>query len=253
MASRLKKWLRYRRDKAIARVKGLVPEPARRGLKQLRDRRNEIVSRAFSSAQMPTPEVRDEYHRLVAANVAGVLLKIMNRFYADLGVDAYSVPLVKALESFRRELPMGNLASHPVQAEPVLIQFERAFALFEAGRVNDALPLFEAVFRNSTARKLAGYDPYLKEAVIRSGEFLGRYHEKRGDVDASIVIYREILSIDRDGPIARRLMLLLSRRGDLREAAQFAETATMFKLNLFPRLPENNPYIATLETEFLVK
>ncbi len=216
MASRLKKWLRYRRNKAIARVKRLLPEPARRGFRQLQGMRNEIVSRAFSNAQMSTPEVRDEYRRLVATNVAGVLLKIMNRFYGDLGVDAHSVPLVKALESFRRELPIDNLATRPGQGEPVLIQFERAFALFEAGQVSDALPLFEAVFRNSTARKLASYDAYLKEAVVRSGEVLGRYHEKRGDVDAAIAIYREIVSIDQGGPIARRLMLLLSRRGDLR-------------------------------------
>jgi len=253
MASRLKKWLRYRRDKAIARVKRLLPEPARRRFRQLQGMRNEIVSRAFSSAQLSTPEVRDEYHRLVAANVAGVLLKIMNRFYGDLGVDAHSVPVVKALESFRRELPMDNLAAHRGQAEPVLVQFERAFALFEAGRVGDALPLFEAVFRNSTARKLASYDPYLKEAVVRSGEVLGRHHEKRGDVDTAIIVYREILSIDQGGTIARRLILLLSRRGDLREAAEFAENAAMSKLNLFPRLPENNPYIAVLQRELLGK
>jgi hypothetical protein len=48
-------------------------------------------------------------------------------------------------------------------------------------------------------------------------------------------------------------MVLLARRGDWQEAAKFSETATVPAQNLFPHLPENNPYIAMLETEFLTK
>ncbi len=252
MMVQLVKQLLYKRDGALAKVKRALPEPVRRGIRRLLSVRN-VVAQSFFNAQMRRPEVLDEYHRLVAGNVAGVLLKIMARFYADLGVDVHSVPLVKALESFRRGLPMDNLATSQGQSEPVLIQFERAFALFKAGRVGEAVPLFEAVFRNSVARKFVSYDPYVKEALVRSGVFLGRYHEKHGDVDASIAIYREVLSMAQDGPIARRLTLLLSRRGDLREAAKFAEIASLSKLNLFPRLREKNPYITALETEFLGK
>jgi tetratricopeptide (TPR) repeat protein len=253
MIVRLRKWLVYKRDRASARLRRALPETVRRGIRRLWGVRSAVVAQTFSNAQMPTPELLDEYHRLVAGNVASVLLKITARFYADLGVDVRSVPLVQALESFQRELPVDTASTSHWQAEPVLIQFERAFALAEAGRISDALPLFEAVFRNSVARKLVTYDPYVKEAIVRSGEFLGRYHEKHGDVDAAIAIYREILSVDEDGPIARRLTLLLSRRGDLREAAELAEMASQSRVNLFPRIPEKNPYIAALETEFLGK
>jgi tetratricopeptide (TPR) repeat protein len=249
---RLKKSLRYKTARALGRVGRVVPGPVRREIRRLLGVRNAVVAHFFR-VQMRRPELLDEYHRLVASNVASVLLKIMGRFYADLGVDAHSVPLVKTLESYRRELPSDNLATRQRQAEPVLIKFERAFALAEAGRLGEALPLFEAVFQNNMARKFVSYDPYVREAIVRSGEFLGRYHEKRGDGDASIAIYREILSIDQDGPIARRLTLLLSRRGDLREAAEVAEIASQSTPNLFPRIPENNPYIAALETEFFGK
>lgn len=253
MLVRLRKWLLYKRDRAIERAKRVLPAPVRRGIKWLLGVRNDGIPQTFSNVEMRTPELLDDYHRLVADNVAGVLLKIMARFYGDLGADLHSIPLVKALESFRRGLPMDNPAAREEQAEPMLIQFERAFALSEAGRVGDALPLFEAVFRNSAAHKFVRYDPYIREAIIRSGEFLGRFHEKRGDIDAAIAIYREVLSLDQDGLIARRLTLLLARSGDLREAAEVAEIASVSRLNLFPRIPDDNPYIAALETEFLGK
>jgi tetratricopeptide (TPR) repeat protein len=254
MESRLKRWLFYKGDEAVAKIKRRLPEPARRWIKRSLRLRDSIVSQAFSNAQMSTLQLQDEYHRLVAGNVTNVLLNIVSRFYRDLGVvDVHSVPLVKALESFRATLPASEVDVDQARQAPVLIRFERAFALSEAGRVNEALPLFELVFRDRTARKVAAYDPFAREAVVRSGEFLGRYHDKRGEVDASIAIYREIMSIEQDGLIARRLMLLLSRRGDLSEAAEFGEAAMLSKLNLFPRLPEKNPYIEALEREFLAK
>jgi hypothetical protein len=253
MKSRLKRWLLYRKDAAVARAKRALPEPARRLIKRALGVRSSVVSHAFSSAQMTTPQIWDEYHRLVADNVTGVLLKIMNRFYADLGVDARSIPLVKALESFRRKLPPDEVRGPEADAEPVLVRFERAVALSEVGRVNEALPLFISVFRDPAARKVSPHDPFVREAVVRSGEFLGRYHDKRGSVDAAIDVYRDILSIDRDGLIAGRLIVLLSRRGDLGDAAELAEMAMLFKGNLFPHLPEKNPYIAALESEIQAK
>jgi tetratricopeptide (TPR) repeat protein len=243
MTVRLKKWL----------LRWVVRGPIRPWIGRLLAARNRLISQNFLKAQMRTPELRDEYQRLVAGNVAGVLLKIMARFYSDLGVDVHSMPIVKSLESFLQELHVDNLTTPQGQSQPVLIQFERAFALFEAGQVGDALPLFEAVFRNSAARKYARYERYVKEAIVRSGEAFGCYHEKRGDIDSAIRNYREILALDQDGPIARRLALLLSRRGDLREVAELSEVAIDSELNLFPRLPEKNPYIAALEAKFLGK
>ena len=249
MIGRMTKWLRRNREKVKARIKLALPKTIHYRIYQLLVARNAMMSRIFFNAQMRTPEVRDRYDRMLAANVADVLLKIANRFYADLSVDARSVPLVKALESFREKLPMGDFATREGLTDPLLIRFERAFALAEAGRASEAVPLFEAVFRDPAARKFVKYDPYVKEAVARSGEFVGRYHEKRGDTDASIAIYREILSISPAGQIARRLALLLCRRGHLREAAEVAEIASLSKPNLFPRLPPRNLYIAAIETE----
>jgi len=253
MIVRLDKLLFHGRHEAMLWARRVLPEPVRRGIKRLFRLRKTVVAQTCSSGQTQTAELLDEYHRLMAANIAGVLLKIMARFYRHLGVDPRSIPLVKALESFRAELPVDKLVTGQAQAEPVLVQFERAFALSEAGQVDDALSLFEAVFRNSAAREVVPNDPYVKEAVVLSGEILGRFHEKRGNVDAAIAIYREILSFDKDGLIARRLTLILSRRGDLREAAEFAEIASHYRLNLFPRIPETNPYIAALKTQFLGK
>lgn len=252
MAGRLKKWLSYKREETAARIKRRMPEPARRWIKRSLRLRNEILSSIFAKDQLTTPRMRDEYHRVLAGNVSGVLLKIMIRFYSDLGVDAQSAPLVKALQAFRRSLPTDAGDGVPTPA-PVLIQFERAYALCEAGRASEAMSLFESVFRNQAARKALPYDPFVREAVVRSGEFIGRHYDKSGDFDAAIAIYRDILSQDRDGLIARRLMLLLSRRGDWHEVAELAETAISSNINLFPRLPQGNPYLAALETEFLSK
>ena len=253
MASRLQKRLRYERDAAVMKIKRALPEPVKRLIKRTLGMRNTFVSSAFSRSQMASPQSRDEYHRLVADNVAGVLLRVMTRFYGDLGIDAHSIPLVKALEAFRRTLPEDTVGHPQQQDASVLIRFERAFALSEAGRVSEALPLYESVFRDPAARNVLPYDPFVREAVVRSGEFVGRYYDKRGDAEAAIAIYRELLSFEQDGLIARRLVLLLARRGGWQEAAEFGETATVTSLNLFPHLPEKNPYIDTLKSEFLAK
>jgi|SRR5579872_7262685 len=247
MATRLQKWVRYRRDTAIGRIKRILPVPMKRAIKRALDARNSIVRRAFFDAQMVSPQIKDEYHRLVAENVANVLLKIMTRFYDDLGVDVRSIPLVKALQSFREKLPPDGTDAGRPQLAPVLIRFERAFTLSEAARASEALPLYESVFRNFVARKVLPYDPYVREAVVRSGEFLGRYHDKRGDADAAISYYRDILSVEKDSLIARRLIVLLARCGDWQDVAELGETAMISGRNLFPRLPEKNPYIAALE------
>ncbi len=91
-------------------------------------------------------------------------------------------------------------------------------------------------------------NPFIKEAVVRSGEILGRYQEKIGNINSAIAIYRQILQLDGNSVIARRLLLLLSRNGNLREAANFAETAIVNRMNLYPQ-PPDNPYIASLKNE----
>jgi tetratricopeptide (TPR) repeat protein len=237
----------YIRDTAVAIIKRALPAPIRRSMKQWLGRRAQIVSRMFLKSQMATPQLWDEYHRLMAANVCGVILKIMARFYGDLGFDARAVPLVKALAAFRRTLQTDVIEANGARPSPVLTQFERAYALYEEGLTHDALALFETVFRNRAARRVARFDPFVKEAVVRSGELLGRHYDKQGDADACIEIYRDIMSIHPDGIIAHRLIVLLCRTGNFSEAAEFGDAAMLFQVNLFPRLPKMNRYIAALE------
>jgi hypothetical protein len=253
MLTRLQRGLRHKSGAAMMRIKSIVPEPVKILIRRARNIRNARVSAAFFNSQMPNPEIRDEYQRLVAANVVGVLLNVMARFYSDLGVDAHSITLVKALESFRRTLPKVTGENRQGQSEPVLIRFERAFALSQANKATEALVLYESVFNDPTARKIMPYDPFVREAVVRSGEFIGRHNDKRGDAEAAIAVYREILSLERDGLVARRLVVLLGRRGDWREAAELSEMATTPSLNLFPHLPDNNPYIHALKARLIAK
>jgi tetratricopeptide (TPR) repeat protein len=207
-----------------------------------------------ASSQMDASQPHDDYHLLLARNVANVLLRIARRFYADLGLDERSAPLVTALQSFQATLPAAaadNGEGDGYLAAPVLVRFEWAYDRLENDRDDQALEVFSSVFHDGTARAAAADDPFVKEAVIRSGAYLGRDYDKRGDADAAIGIYREIMSIAPDGVIARRLMVLLSRRGDWKEAAECSEVAILSANNMFPRLPEGNPYISRLMKEVL--
>jgi hypothetical protein len=92
----------------------------------------------------------------------------------------------------------------------------------------------------------------LREAVVRSGEIVGRYYDNLGNVERAIGIYRDILSMDANSLVARRLIVLLSRSGRLREAAEFGETAIISRPNLFRHLPPN-PHIAALKAGLFLK
>ena len=191
-------------------------------------------------------EALDEYNKLVAGNVADLLLQVMTKFYGDLGADISSVALVQALNSFRRGLPSDN--AKPSETSSTLVQFERAWASYQSGQTADALRPFQMVFDDASARRRMKYNSFLKEAVIRSGEICGRHQEKIGNIDAAIAIYRQLVALDNASVVARRLLLLLARRGNLREAASLAEMAIVSRTNLYPHLPEN-PYIASLKKE----
>lgn len=198
------------------------------------------------------PGLADEYNRLLASNAANLLAEVMRRFYSDLGVDAHAVPLMQGLNRFRQQLSDKERDSPGSETASILIRFERAWNDFRKGRTDAALRSFETIFRDAIARKRAGRDPFVKEAVIRSGEILGRHQDTLGNLEQAIAIYREIIAVDPDGVIARRLTLLLARRGDLQQAAKLAETVVFSRPNLFPSLP-TNPYIANLKAEIARK
>ncbi len=52
----------------------------------------------------------------------------------------------------------------------------------------------------------------MKEALIRSGEILGRHYDTLGNVE-HVGIYREIIAMDPDSVVARPVAVLLARRG----------------------------------------
>lgn len=191
--------------------------------------------------------VSDDYRRLVAMNVADFLVNVMTTLYRKLGTDPRDAPLVQGLDRFRQKFPPNHedIQPHPTAT---LIPFEKAWGQYQAGKIDESLPLFEAIFRDPLARKKAVHNPYVKVAVIRSGEILGRHHDTRGRTDLAIAIYREIMSLDHNSIIAGRLLVLLARNGDLRAAANLAEEAIVSRPNLYPRLPDSG-YIASLKEE----
>jgi tetratricopeptide (TPR) repeat protein len=197
---------------------------------------------------VPSSEFAEEYDWLVASNMTDALIEVMSKFYTRIGIDPFKTPLVQGLHRFREKLSANAQRANQQGRRPPLVLFEAAWQQHRSGKVNEAREAFSAIFYDSTARTRAAHNPVLKEALVRSGEILGRYYDNIGEVERAIGVYRDIMSIDQNGLIARRLMLLLSRAGHLREAAAFGETAIISRANLFRSIPPN-PYMASLKGE----
>ncbi len=224
---------------AVEAIQGLLEDPGARS--------------ALADVDVTAPSaLMDDYDRLVAGNVVDALLDVMANFYGRLGVDPQTVPLVQALESSRRKLSAATPEAEQLPARSLLILFERAWKQHQAGQTEKSLRAFETIINDATARQRASYNPVLKEAVVRSGEILGRHYDTRGDATKAVTIYRNVLSVDPSSLIARRLIVLLSRGGRLAEAAEFADTAIISRTNLFRRLPAN-PHIAALKSELFLE
>jgi tetratricopeptide (TPR) repeat protein len=256
--------------KAVAWLRRACPPPVRQRLRRLLGGRavavidylivsNAVVRmRQHERAMVAAgPDLADKYHQLLAGNAADLMLEVMQKFYTDLGVEASSIPLVQALNRYQRKSRVdlserrGEAVAdgaQPGSNSSNLIRFETAWMLYRHQRHAEALKMFESIFRDTSARKQSARDPFVKEAVVRSGEILARHHDTAGKVEQAIAIYREITALDPDGVMARRLAVLLSRRGDLSEAAQLAESIVFSRPNLFPYL-QSNPYVASLKEE----
>jgi len=100
--------------------------------------------------------------------------------------------------------------------------------------------------------RLAKEDPFAKEALVRSGEIVGRHDERAGDGERAMTIYCQTMQIEENGVVARRMAVLRWRKGDLRGAMEAADSAIMTKHNLFPRVPEG-PYVAWLRQQLAKK
>jgi tetratricopeptide (TPR) repeat protein len=172
----------------------------------------------------------------------------MTTFYKKLGADPQDAPLIQGLDRFRRKLSLSQGNTQALPTGGILVSFEQAWSQYQAGKVDEALPRFEAIFRDRSARRKAAHNPHIKEAVIRSGEIVGRRYDTLGSIDSAISVYREIMTLDQNSVIASRLLVLLARNGDLRAAAKLAEDAIVSHRNLYPRLFESS-YIASLKEE----
>jgi tetratricopeptide (TPR) repeat protein len=224
---------------AEATIRNLIENPAAR--------------EALAGIDVVTPSaLTHEYDWIFASNVIDTLLTVMSTFYARLGVDPQTVPLVQALERSRRKLTEKRPQTEQLFAQSLLISFERAWQRHQAGQTNEALSAFEAIINNPTARQGAAYNAVLKEAVVRSGEIAGRHYDALGDKEKAIALYSSVLSVEPSPIIARRLVALLSRSGRLAEAAGFAETAIVSRANLFARIPAN-PHISALKSELFLE
>jgi tetratricopeptide (TPR) repeat protein len=194
----------------------------------------------------------DEYDWLFASNVIDTLLTVMSRFYARLGVDPQTAPLVQALERSRRKLTEKRPQTGPLPAQSLLLLFERAWQQHQAGQTKEAQAAFETIINDPVARQGAAHNAVMKEAVVRSGEIAGRHYDALGEKKKAIALYRHVLSVEPSPIIARRLIVLLSRSGRLAEAAGLAETAIVSRANLFARLPANR-HIAALKSELFLE
>lgn len=211
------------------------------------------AQKALAEVSIASPSrMSEEYDWLVASNVTDCLTEVMSRFYTDVGVDPFSAPLVQGLERFRRKLTAGRPQPTKPGSQTPLILFEAAWRQYKAGQLREAMETFKVIFYDSTVRARALHNPVLKEAVVRSGEILGRHRDKIGDVDGAVDIYQEIMGLDQNALVGRRLMLLLTRGRRLREAAEFAQTAIVSRPNLFSAL-QDNPHIASLKAELTAK
>jgi tetratricopeptide (TPR) repeat protein len=214
---------------------------------------NPAAKKALANVTVPaTPSLSEEYDWLVASNVTDALIEILSKFYAMAGVDPQTAPLVQGLERSRRKLVAVRPQMEPVSDQSTLVFFELAWKSYCAGQTKKALAAFEKIFSDNKLHQRGAFNPFVKEAVVRAGEMLGRHYDTLGDVEKAIGIYREVLSVDSNSLIARRLIVLLSRSGRLYQAVEFAETAIASGPNLFRNIPPNQ-HIAALKAELYLK
>ena len=193
------------------------------------------------------PTLPDGYARLAAHNLAKMLARILANFYEKMDIDPHVSPLFEYLERFQNELLIDESdANSQDSAFSNLVQFEAAWRHYLDGDIDTATRLFECIFRDPMAHQRAANDPFIMETIVKAGEILARQHERAGNFESAISIYRDIIALVPNGIIARRLIVLLSRQGKLHDAAALAEMAVASSTNLSLRLM-GNPYLTSLK------
>ncbi|MBL8704413.1 MAG: hypothetical protein JNM30_06200 [Rhodospirillales bacterium] len=199
----------------------------------------------------PSAAEQDAYDRLVALNVAETVQGVVLRFYKDLGYDARSAPLVSLLATAKEHLGAPSLTDAARSTWP-LLRFEAAWSLYLKGDREESIRLLRTVADDPVLPRLARVDPFAKEALVRSGEIVGRHDERAGQGATAMATYCQTMQIEENGVVARRMAMLRWRKGDIRSAQEAADSAVMTKHNLFPRLPEG-PHVNWLRQQLAEK
>jgi tetratricopeptide (TPR) repeat protein len=210
-------------------------------------RASSLLPRGAVDPALFEPTVMRVYEKLAAINIVDTLVRVIDRFYAKLGLDPLSTPLVKFLKDTRHKLGEFELAEYGHICS-TLLHFEMAWNLLLRDDMDKCVSLLRIIFDDDMAIKLAKYHPFTKEALVRAGEILGRHEERVGAIEGAISVYRRLMRIDQNGVIARRLAVLLWRQGNLNEAASLAEIAVNSKANLYPYLTQND-YILSIRAD----
>jgi tetratricopeptide (TPR) repeat protein len=206
---------------------------------------------ALAMSAAPSAAEQDAYDRLVALNVVDTVRGVVLRFYKDLGYDPQSAPLVAFLAQARAHFGNPSLADAAGSTWP-LLRFEAACSLYLNGDRTESIRLLRALADDPMLPRLAKEDPFAKEALVRSGEIVGRHDERAGQGELAMITYGQTMQIEENGVVARRMAVLRWRKGDIRGAMEAADCAVMTKHNLFPRLPEG-PYVAWLRQQLAEK
>jgi tetratricopeptide (TPR) repeat protein len=182
---------------------------------------------------LPSEQARAKYDAIAKLNLISSLAKTTRAFYERLGMSPLQSPVYACLTSMRSQLAAEVSARSAVPPESALERFELAWHAFDGGNARRGYLLFREVIADTQLREACACDPRAREAVVRAAEIVGRLDEVRGDTKAAAECYRQVLALDGNGVVARRLLLMLWRDGRLREAAELA-----------PRVVESNRNLA---------
>jgi hypothetical protein len=194
------------------------------------------------------PDMPDKpiYDRLVALNAVDAVSAVTTDFYGRLGLDPQNAAVIKLLQGARQELFADVDVERARSEGSVLVRFEAAWNLFQNGKTEVARQEFEALLSDEALLQRAGRSVYLREALIRSAEIIGRDAELAGDTAKAVRLYEQIMAVGGGGVIARRLALLLWRTGRIREAAVWAEKSVWSDHNLAAYAAKDNTHLTRI-------
>lgn len=193
---------------------------------------------------LPSLPDRALYDRLTALNIVDTVRGASADVYDRLGIDIRTVAVVKLLTRARQELFAGVDLEHARHHGSVLVRFEAAWNLFQSGETTRAIETFRRLIADEALWRRARRNVYLREALARSGEIVGRDAELSGDLESALRLYQRVVALAGSGIISRRVTLMLWRQGRIRDAAVWAERALWTDQNLAAHAVKHNAHLS---------